>query len=63
MFFRYVQVMQEGGQIGFERTPCLSLVLPWSAMLCRHPQLIFSAALQHNPVLDAEAVRRSLAVN
>ena len=28
MFFRYVPVIREGAPVRFERTPCLSLVMP-----------------------------------
>jgi hypothetical protein len=43
LFYRNMPLFRDG-VLGFEHTPALSLVLPWSSAFCKSPQLI---ALRH----------------
>jgi hypothetical protein len=57
LFVRLVPKVGENGLIVFERVPALSVVLPWTANLCRSADKLFSAAQMNSPQIEKLTLR------
>jgi hypothetical protein len=57
VFFRYVPVLVDG-VITLERSPMLSVIMPWSSAFCKSPQTFFAAALQERPPIEPARLPR-----